>query len=137
MKRIVSVTLLIVAAVSLDSVFEYFGIPIVTMDLIFVPLSIAIIVWVCSPSYLSGKYRGCDQAKSSNAYSKLGLIISIAVLLLFSIFMIFVGLSNPLELYIGVRGGGHGYTLSTIGLAMLVFVLSTTYVIVIKKCITK
>ena len=92
---------------------------------------------MCSPSYLSGEYKSRDQAKSSNAYSKLALILAVAVLALLSIFMIFVGLSNPLELYVGVRGGGHGYTLSIIGLAMLLFVLSTTYVNVIKKCITK
>jgi hypothetical protein len=138
MKKMATVIFLVIAAVCIDSLFSYLGVPIVTMDLIFVLLSIAIIGWVCSPSYLSGEYMNWDQTQSENTFTKLlGLVSAALALLLLSMLMIYMGFSNPLELYIGVRGSGHGYSLSIVGLAILFFVFSTAYVYLIKKCITK
>ena len=133
MIRIVIVVFIVIVAIGVDSIFGFLAIPIVTMDLFFVPVGIATIIWVCTPKYFSGKYIDWHQIKSGNTMSKVLLISTSLVLTLLSIFMIYIGGSNPLELYIGVKGAGHGYSLLIIGLAILFFTVSTTYLCMFKK----
>lgn len=133
MKEILTVLFIVVVALVIDSLFGYAGIPIVTMDLFLVPLGIAIIILVCTPKYLSGHYINWPQVKRDNIHSKVRFLCASSVLALLGVLMVCSGLSNPLELYIGGKGGGHGYSLVVVGLAILFFIISSAYVYFLKQ----
>ncbi|WP_075187542.1 hypothetical protein [Teredinibacter haidensis] len=136
MKKIVTVVFVVVAIV-IDAIFEYFGVPIVIMDLFLTAIGIAVVVWVCTPKYLSGQYIDWHQVQSSNIYFKVALIANSLPLAPLGVFMIYIGISSPFELYIGVKGGCHGYSLIAVGLAIAFFIVSTTYVYFFKRHATK
>lgn len=133
MKEIPTILFIVIVALAIDSLFGYAGVPIVTMDLFLVPFGIAIIVFVCTPKYLSGHYINWPQVKQGNIYSKAALICTSSVLALLGAFIVYSGFSNPFKLYVGVKGSGHGYSFLVVGLAILFFVISSAYVCIFKK----
>lgn len=132
MKTIATVIFLVIIAVCIDSTFRYLSFPVVTTDLIFVPFSIFLIGWVFSPGYLSGRYISWDR-NQAGAKEVLGVVFGGLITLVVGLLMIYFGFSDPMELHVGPRGSGHGYTLFILGLAMICFILSTTYVTIRKS----
>jgi hypothetical protein len=133
MKRYIGVGILVVIAIITDSLFEYMRLPIVTMDLLLVPFSIAIVTWICTPKFLAGEYLDRERVRNQKGFNLIAAICFAIFLVVLSVFLIYAGLSNPLQLFTGVRGNGHGYTLAITGLAMMLFVLFTAYVYIFKK----
>jgi len=137
MKNILQTSILVVLAVCIDTLFRYFEVPVITMDLLFVPMCCFCIVGVFTPKFLSGEYINWHNIQHLKFLSMLTLISTALGVIVLGIFMLHIGISNPLKLFTGVKGGGHGYTFAIMGLTLVTTTFVTAYVSIFGKMHSK
>ncbi|WP_026960193.1 hypothetical protein [Aliagarivorans taiwanensis] len=127
MKNLVVTLLLVTLAIAFDSLAGHRGLPIVTMDLLLIPLCIAVCWQVCTPKYLSGANLNPQLAQNKSLLSTLALVMACIFFVLLGAFALYLGASEPFRLLTGIKGSCHGYTAFTIGVCILLLVFTTSY----------
>lgn len=127
MKHYLTIALIVIVAIIIDSLFAYAGLPVATMDLILTPLGLAIIIGVCTPKYLGGYYLQERPAQGHNLKTKLLLLLAVPAILLLGVWSVYAGVTEPFTFYSGVKGNAHGYSLLVMGLAIIACIVATAY----------
>ena len=131
-KVAVLLVLLVCVAVVIDYVFALLGLPIVTADLLFLPLSFLIMYFSFVVIVHKGKYLNPE----IHSYRLRKRLLIVATLLGFSILGVAVALLGAADyraLYSGAKGSVHGYTLACLGVAIAGLSFVYAYLIVVRR----
>lgn len=131
-KSLLTIFVLVAVSLMIDHFFEAFNIPIVTMDLIFFPLSVFLIYFSIKPNLLKDGFV----ADNLIYYSRPRLCLSLVTLLLFLAFasvLMYIGFNDPLLLLDGHKGKLHGYSLFFLGIAIFLLFSRFGYLALYKR----
>lgn len=131
-KSFLTIFALVVVSLMIDRFFEFFNIPIVTLDLIFLPVSAFLIYFSVKPNLLRGGFVSDNLINYSTKRLCLAILIVLSILVFSSVLM-YIGFNEPLLLMDGNRGKLHGYSLLFLGLALFTLFSRFGYLALYKR----
>lgn len=109
------VILVIIIMLSLDSLFAWLSIPVVSMDLMLLGLSLVLLIIVFKVRVKFSDLIKVRAAVSLSVWKRLGYIVFLLLLVGTGLYLTLEGIKHPLQLFTGVKGSSHGYTVSVLG----------------------
>lgn len=132
MKSFLTLTAFVFVAIGIDLTLSLLGVPITVMDILLTPLSIAIVLYSFSPSFLANRLVKIDAAPTP-LYHSLGMSAVFALIITMAIYLLVLGATDPLLLFTSVKGAAHGYTLASLSIAILSISGSVLYIHIFRK----
>jgi hypothetical protein len=121
LKEILTVILIIIAMITLDSLFTWLSIPVVSMDLMLIALSLVIITIGFKARIKLNELLRMRATLSLSFKQKAGYSLFLGLLIWLGLYLAIEGLTHPFQLFSGVRGASHGYTVSLLGVLITIY----------------
>jgi|GEM_PF-3174334 len=127
MKKYFEIGIFLFIALCIEALFTFIGLPIRFGDLFLIGISI-LLIYILLASLISGSSKASQNRVDSDPFAKI-LLKSFYLLLLslLGISLIYIGLTAPLKLIVGVKGSAHGYSLVVSGISIIVLVVLSVY----------
>lgn len=114
-----------------EAIRQALDIPVTILDITLTPLAVFILFLFLRTFFIDKKAKKKINAIESIPLTKsIGMIMSSILLLALGWWGIWAGALEPLKLFTGVKGAGHGYTLVVIGLIIVLMGISVLWVAV-------
>lgn len=125
--------LTVLAVLIIVEVLRYYtGLPFTIIDITVFPLSVAMLFFGIM-AIITNKSDVHKTEKTRYSTIRLSSYFLAAILFFaLGLWAIYEGWNNPLELYTGVKGAAHGYTLLSMGLFISAFSVYYIYLLAVK-----
>ena len=127
MRRFLEVFVCLCVALFVESLFKRFHIPVTVIDLLLFAIS-ALVVFLIVSHYFSDRSSVVTKKRiGSKRLLNLLTFVSVCFFVLLALSIIYLGVSEPLTIFTGVKGAAHGYTLVITGVTIIFVTVSGIY----------
>jgi hypothetical protein len=109
--------------VLLDGLFAWLSIPVVSMDFLLLGLSLVMIIIGFNLRVGLNDLYKTRAAVSLPVWHRIGYTLFMILLICMGAFLAIEGFNNPFELFTGVKGASHGYTVFVLGTLITLYSL--------------
>lgn len=118
---------IVIAMLCIDSLLAWLSIPVLSMDLLLLGLSVVMLVILVKLIPEFKKHTVVGGPGVLPVKKKIGYTVFLLALAMLGIYLALDGFQNPLLIYSSVKGNAHGYSVSILGALISVYCVLGLY----------